>query len=124
MTGRREEQGFALAETMVAAAIMAGMTGLLYQCIAASARATQLVVQRREAVSLAQSALSQATIGVPPAEFQELRGPDGYVAAISISPYNYNARSDGPPLDHIVVTVRRGPEQKPLLRLESLRLKR
>jgi type II secretory pathway pseudopilin PulG len=124
MTAEPREQGFALAETLVAAAIVAGMTALLYQCIASNARATQLVAQSRTAMSLAQSALAQATTSVPPAEFLELRGPDGFVAAISVSPYNDNARSDGPPLEQVVVTVRLQPESKPLLRLESLRLKR
>lgn len=121
---RLQEQGFALTETIVAVAIMAGMTGLLYETIASNARTSQLVEQRRAAISLAQSALAQATISVPPAELQVVQGSNGYVAAISIENYDTNARSGGPPLEHVIVTVSRPPQSAILARLETLRLKK
>ena len=124
MIARRHEQGFALAETLVAAAIMAGMTALLYESIALNARASRLAEQRRAAVVVAQSALALASTSVPPAELQDLPIQHGYVATLDVGAYDTNARSGGPPLEHIVVTVTHPPEAALLARLETLRLKR
>jgi type II secretory pathway pseudopilin PulG len=124
MTARRKEQGFALAETLVAVAILAGMTALLYDSIASNARVSRLAEQRRAAVVVAQSALALATTSVPPRELLDLPTQHGYVATLAVGAYDTNARSGGPPLEHIVVTVTHPPEAALLARLETLRLKR
>jgi general secretion pathway protein I len=57
------EAGFSLVEALVAFAIIAAMTGVLVETIAADAHARLAVQQRRAALLIAQSALDRARGG-------------------------------------------------------------
>lgn len=125
MTSRtRREEGFALAETLVATAIIAAMMGLAYQTIAANAQAARLMAERREAVLIAQSVLAEA-IG-PASDAGQLHG--GRAGSLSwqvaTNPYSTGARAGGPPLEQVTVSIFGERPQAAILTLTTLRLSR
>lgn len=68
MSGRNAEAGFSLIEVLVALAVIAGMSSMLFDSISTHAQAASRTVQKREAVLLARSLLAQASIAPGPGE--------------------------------------------------------
>lgn len=120
----RQEEGFALAETLVAAAIIAAMMGLAYHTIATNAQAARLITERREAVLIAQSVLAEATGSASDAG-RVYGGRAGRLSwQVATSPYSTGARAGGPPLKQVTVSVFGERPQSPILTLTTLRLSR
>lgn len=57
-----EAAGFSLVEVMVAIAVIAGMTGMLFDTIATHARFAEEFRKRREATMIAESLMEQAVV--------------------------------------------------------------
>jgi len=115
------EGGFALAETLVALAVIATMTALFYDSIVVDARATQMAAARRGAALVARSVLDAVSApGATP-----LEGRQGeFVWRAQISSFEQGARDSGPPLELVSVSVTQPPSDRPLVRLQTLRLGR
>ena len=116
-----DERGFGLVETLIATAIIATMAAATFAAIAANARATQLIVDRRTAVMLAQSALDLGMAGI--GNRREAQGQTVGTLAWSLSVEPYRPRTDtAPPIDRVTVTVRQSASGRAILRLSSLKL--
>ena len=123
-TGRPSaEAGHVLAEAMVAVLIVAAMTALFFQTVSARAQEMRQVELRRSATMIASSKLAMAMAGGLsgglPAEGDE----DGLHWAVTISPYDANARSGPVRLEDVLVSV--APltaPGSPLVVLDSLRV--
>jgi type II secretory pathway pseudopilin PulG len=116
--------GFALAETLVAAAIIAIMTGVAFGTLASNAQSMRMIDARRQGLAVAQSALARAEARSPLIP-EETSGEDGaYRWAVTTTAYNDNARSGGPPLMKLSVDVTSGTDRQTLIQLETLRLAR
>jgi type II secretory pathway pseudopilin PulG len=116
--------GFALAETLVAAAIIAIMTGVAFQSIASNAQSMRMIDARRQGLAVAQSALALAEARSPLMSGETSGAEGGYRWIVTTSTYNDNARSDGPPLMLLTVDVTGTADRRPLVHLETLRLAR
>jgi len=110
-----------LAETLVALAVIATMTALFYDSIIVDARATQMAAARRGAALVARSALD--AVSAPGAVALEGRQGD-FVWRAQVSAFAQGARNSGPPLELVVVSVTQAPSDRPLVRLQTLRLGR
>jgi type II secretory pathway pseudopilin PulG len=118
----RTEAGFALVETLIAAAIIATMTGVFFQIIASHAHSVQAMADRRAAAMVARSALD-AAIGDNEGILAR-RGTDSRLQwQVTIDPYEPRAGT-APPLDIVTVTVTVTGARRPVLRLSSLRVGR
>lgn len=126
MTPRaRQEEGFALAETLVAAAIIAAMMGLTYQTVSANAQAARLIAERREAVLVAQSVLAQATGPTSDGGQAAGGGRAGSLSwRVATNPYSTGARAGGLPLEQVTVNVFGKRPHAPVMTLATLRLVR
>ena len=117
----RDERGFGLVETLIATAIIATMAAVTFAAIAANARATRLIVERRAAVMLAKSALDLGMAGI--GNRSEVQGQTAGALTCSLSVEPYQPRTDtAPPLDRITVTMRQAASGRAVLRLSSLKL--
>lgn len=120
-TALRDERGFGLVETLIATAIIATMAAATFAAIAANARTTQLIVDRRAAVMLAKSALEFGMAGV--GNRNEAQGQTVGTLTWSISVEPYQPRTEtAPSLDRVTVTVRQSASRRAVLRLSSLKL--
>lgn len=115
--------GSMLIETLIAAAIVAMMTGAMFVSLAGSAERQRMVVARRQALMVARSELALVGAEVPasPGRVTGLSGP--YAWQIDISPYggDLNASQAGA-LAAVTVTVRHDPRGAALATLHTLRL--
>lgn len=117
------ERGFALAETLVALAIIAGMTSLAYETLSGTAQIGSRMAERRDAVLVAQSVLAEATAaGVGNSGRAGQQGPLDW--RIDIEPFSQGTRQSGPPLERIDVTVFGHGSGRKLASLTTLRLTR
>jgi prepilin-type N-terminal cleavage/methylation domain-containing protein len=119
------ERGFSLVETLIATAVIATMTALVFQGISVNAGTTRMIADRRGAVLVAKSALDMSTVS---------EMADGGVGArtgvsgvfrwrITEQPYP-NSLGTAPTLHLITVTVSRVGVEKPLVQLRTLRIVR
>jgi hypothetical protein len=118
------EAGFALAETLVAALIVAAMMGLTYQSIAANAQAERMIAERREAVMIAQSVLAEASGPASDAGPAQGRRRGKLSWRIASAPYSAGERQGGPPLERVTVNIYGERPNVPILFLDTLRLGR
>ncbi len=113
-----------MAETLVAALIIAGMMAVTFQTIASAAAASRLIGQRSAAMLVAQSALARAD---SEGRFDQAgnSGRSGdYVWHVGVFRYG-NARSDNQySLRQLRVDVRDVRTGRPLATLKTLRLAR
>jgi type II secretory pathway pseudopilin PulG len=119
----RPDSGSMLVETLIAAAIVAAMTGAMFVSLAGSAERQRMVAQRRQALMVARSELALVGAEVParPGRVTGLSGP--YAWQIDISPYGGDLNpSQAGGLAAVTVTVRRDPHGAPLATLHTLRL--
>ena len=114
------QSGFSLVETLIATAIIAGMTMMAFQTISANAQATRLMIDRRAAVLVAKSALDSAIGSTDMAR----TGVSGALQwRLSVEPYQPRANG-APPLDRVTVIVASAQSGRSVLRLSSLRVGR
>lgn len=104
--------GFALVETLIAAAMIAGMLGVVFQVIQTGARQSREVENRRVAILVAQSQM--ASIGAAQnSSFGETRGISrGVHWRIAIKPYRALGAS-AVNLEEVTVTTGIPAENKP-----------
>jgi prepilin-type N-terminal cleavage/methylation domain-containing protein len=120
----RGTAGFSLVETMVALAIIAVMSGLLFETVGTSALFGQGLARRREAILLARSLLDQAAI--PPESGQrgdtgEWRGLTWHVVRRGLQA---GARASGPPIELVRIDIEERATGRRLVGVQTLRLKR
>jgi type II secretory pathway pseudopilin PulG len=114
------EVGFGLVETLIAMAIVAAMTAMVFNTITLNARTIAAVTERRAAGLLATSALDMAIGGTEVAQ----SGQSGALRwRVDVEPYQ-PASSGIPALDLITVTVSPVASNRVVLRLRSLRIGR
>ncbi|MFM9976617.1 MAG: prepilin-type N-terminal cleavage/methylation domain-containing protein [Sphingomonadaceae bacterium] len=114
------EAGFGLVETLIAMAIVAMMTAMVFNTIALNARTMTAVTERRAAALLATSALDAAVGGTGVAE----AGQSGALRwQVAVEPYR-PASDQAPGLDLVTVTVSPVAANRVVLRLRSLRISR
>lgn len=119
----RGASGFALAETLVATAIIAGMLGVTFQTIENGARQARLIEDRRQAMLIAQSQLT-AVGSAQSTRFSETSGlTSGIRWRLSVKPY----RADQPSiarLEQVSVTAGLASDTRDLVVLRTVRVAR
>jgi type II secretory pathway pseudopilin PulG len=117
------EKGFALAETLVATAIIAAMLGVTFQSIESGARQTRMIEDRRQAMLIAQSQLT----AVGSAQSTSLGETSGITSGIrwrlSVQPYRANQQS-GAKLELVSLTAGLEREKRDLVILKTIRVSR
>jgi type II secretory pathway pseudopilin PulG len=120
---RGDEKGFALAETLVATAIIAAMLGVTFQSIESGARQTRMIEDRRQAMLIAQSQLT----AVGSAQSTSLGETSGITSGIrwrlSVQPYRANEQS-GAKLELVSLTAGLEREKRDLVILKTIRVSR
>lgn len=116
--------GFALAEAIVALAIVAAMSALLFEIIATRAAAVRKLEAQREALLIAQSVLATAGNSGPAQAEQESGTEDGFVWKVARASYETEGRAEGVALQQVAVLVSLPGDQLPLVRLSTLRAAR
>ena len=117
------EAGHVLAEAMVAVLIVAAMTALFFQTVAAKAQATRQVELRRSATMVASSRLAMAMAGGLSGGLPTEGEETGLHWSVTISPYEANARSGPVRLEQVRVSVApQAAPGNPLVVLDSLRV--
>ena len=119
----RDQSGFSLIETLIAAAIIAGMLAVTFQTIQTNARAGQMIEDRRLATLVAQTqidAIGASTTG----NFGETRGTTSAIDwRIVAAPY-VPAQPSGGGIKLDLIAVSAGPHGHELVTLKTLRLAR
>lgn len=119
----RSEAGFSLVETLIATAIVATMTAMVFGTIAINARTARTISERRAAVLVAKSVLDLAIAAGknPQVGHSGTSGPFQWAFAIEA----YKPGGDGAPsLDLVTVKVQRAGSLRQVLQLRSLRISR
>lgn len=120
---RRRTQGSILIETLVAAAILSLMLGLVYRAMADGAVSATQLAERRNALLLAQSQLAQAGSALPLQPGDTEGRSDDLLWKLSVAPYeDIRATSNAGRLQQITVTVSKPGNPAPLAQLSTLRL--
>ena len=120
---RDNESGFALAETLVATAIIAAMLGVTFQSIEAGARQTRQIEDRRKAMLVAQSQLT-AVGSAQSTSFGETSGlTSGIRWRLSVQLYRANEPS-GARLETVSVTAGLASDKRDLVILNTIRVAR
>lgn len=118
-----QEKGFALAETLIATAIIAAMLGVTFQSIETGARQTRQLEERRQAMLVAQSQLT-AVGAAQSTSFGETSGlTSGIRWRLSIRPYLANEPS-GARLEEVTITAGLASDRRDLVTLRSIRVAR
>jgi type II secretory pathway pseudopilin PulG len=121
-TARKSRQGgFALVETLIAAAIIAGMLAAVFQVIQTGAQQNRSVEQRRLAILTAQSQL--AAVGASENNrLGESRGVSNQISwRISITPRG-RSRTSTARLEDVTVTTGIAGEERALFVLRTIRV--
>ena len=119
---RRADAGFALVETLIAAAILCTRLAAYLQSAASGAATERMIADRREATLIARSALEAAgTVGAD-AQLTQGGANDRYRWTVSVAPYG--DATGGPGLQVARVVVLDRATGRPLVRLATLRLSR
>ncbi len=123
MIRQTNENGFALAETLVSAAIIAAMLGVTFQSITISAQQSRMIEQRRLALLVAQSQIAVSD-AVTSTSFGEARGVTvGINWRVSVTPYQ-GATPSSVPIELVTVSAGNGTGGASLITLKTLRIAR
>lgn len=122
MTARASEAGFSLVETLVALAVIAGMSAMLFESISAHALAADRTAQKREAILLARSLLAQAGISAGPVELADNGRWRDLSWRFTRRPVGGGARDSAAALQQVRVDVLDRKSGRRLVRVETLRL--
>ncbi len=122
MNHPRSELGYALIESMVALALFAAMTGLLFQVIQTTATARQHLADVRQASLIAQSRLTELQARQAGMRMQ---GRDGaFQWRAEIQPYQVGIKDNSVGLEQISITVIQAASGMEITTVKSLRLAR
>lgn len=124
MTVGAPEAGFSLIETLVALAVIAGMSALLFDSISANALFARNLAKRREAVLLAQSLLAQATISGGAVQLADKGDIGALTWRITRVSRSGGARDSALPLYEVRVVVADRSTARDLTSVQTLRLGR
>jgi type II secretory pathway pseudopilin PulG len=120
---KQSNSGFALAETLVAAAIIAAMLGVTFQSIEAGARQTRLVEDQRQAMLVAQSQLT-AVGSAQSTSFGETTGlTSGIRWRLSVKPFRADQPS-GARLEEVTIIAGLASDRRDLVILKTIRVAR
>lgn len=123
MSVQSHEKGFALAETLVATAIIAAMLGVTFQSIETGARQARQLEERRQAMLVAQSQLT-AVGAAQSTSFGETSGLTSSIRwRLSVRPYRANEPS-GVRLEEVSITAGLASDRRDLVSLKSIRVAR
>lgn len=121
---RYNEKGFALVDAMVALAIFAVMSALLFQTVSSTVLAKRHIVESRRAILIAQSRLAEIQ---DQDSFNALQdgGRDGnYIWQTSIDRFSGTATDNSRGLETVSVAVTSSTTGRVIVTLKSLRLAR
>lgn len=124
MTRASSEAGFSLVETLVALTVIAGMAGLLFDTIAANARAARQLEQKRAAILLAHSLLAQAALPPGAGELAPEGSAQGLGWRFTHRAFGSGARSVGVPLEEVRIDILDRTSGRRLTSVRTLRLVR
>lgn len=117
----RNEDGFSLVETLIAALIIAGMLGVVFQVIENGARQSRTLENRRLAILVAQSQLS-AIEAIENTSFGEMQGETSGVRwRVEVSPRPSSIASTVK-LEDVVVTTAMSDDDRDLFVLRTVRI--
>lgn len=120
----KAEDGFSLVEVLVSLAVIAVMTGLLFDTLTRNLRIGQEMARRREAVLLAQSLLAEAGVPPPGTGLKDV-GRRGVLAwRIDRRTERENARDTRPRLQELRIQVSDADSGRLLTSVSTLRLTR
>ena len=122
MRPREGSAGFTLVETLIALAIIAAALGGTLQVVAAQARTTRAVDDRRMAMLVAQSQLAAIAAAADSGQFTARGRTSGVAWRVDIAPYQTSYTY--PRVELITVAAGAGSAGRPLVTLHSLRLAR
>lgn len=123
MRASDDDRGFALAETLVAAAIIAGMLGVTFQTIENGARQARLIEDRRQAMLVAQSQLT-AVGSAQSTSFGETSGlTSGIRWRLMVQPFRADEPS-GARLEQVSVAAGLAGDKRDLVVLRTIRVAR
>lgn len=120
----RKEQGFALVDAMVALAIFAVMTGLLFQTVSSNAMAKRHVVQSRRAILIAQSRLAELQDQDSFNALQAGGRDSNFVWRTQVDRFAQAATDNSHGLETVSVAVTDSATGRVIVTLSSLRLSR
>ncbi|MEP9360943.1 type II secretion system protein [Sphingomonas sp. KR3-1] len=123
MRGQASE-GFSLVETLVALAVIAMMSGLLFDSIGTNAHLAQTVAARREAMLLAQSLLAATTAPSDSRAVADSGSSRNLSWRISRLPRGGGALDSGIPLEEVRIDVADRATGRRLASVRTLRLAR
>lgn len=119
----RQDQGFLLVEALVALAIIATMSTLVFLTIAQTSQSATLVIERRRALLLARSVLAAATVDSPAPPIAD-EGVDGPLAW-RVRGEDYRAEAAGDlRLRQVTVTISERGRGRTLASLTGLQVRR
>jgi prepilin-type N-terminal cleavage/methylation domain-containing protein len=116
--------GFSLVETLVALAVIAAMTAMLFDTLSANALLAQRLAHRREAVMLARSLLDQAVLPGAGGVRADNGQWQGLAWQVNRRPIEAGARASGPPLEQVQIVVAEAASGHRLATARTLRLRR
>lgn len=124
MSRLQPEAGFSLVETLVSLAVIAGMSGVLFEAIGTNARAARQVAQKREAILLARSLLAHAVVPPGTGELADAGQSGGFSWRFSRHGVGGGARDSGVPLQEVRIHVFDRETGRQLVDVRTLRLER
>ncbi len=117
--GHDSEKGFALAEALVALAIFATMTGLLFESVVSSISLRQHISEKKMAVMIARSAIDQIEGDNRPLA----TGRSGNLSwSAEVSRYSNGDAFGGGRLEQVTVSVSNRQSGRVVLRVKSLKV--
>jgi general secretion pathway protein I len=121
---RARDAGFSLIEVLVALAVVALMTAVLFETLTRNVRFAQDLGRRREAVLLAQSLLAETGVPPPGTGLQDEGRRGVLVWRIERRTQPGSARDGRPPLQDVRIDVRDADTGRMLTSVATLRLVR
>jgi len=118
----QSEGGYAIAEALIALAIIALMTGLVFQAITQLGSTTIQTGERRHAYLLARSIMAGATVSTQGAPMPPTGSDNGFAWRITFAPYRSELGS-ALALEQVSVMVSDETTGRPLAKLDSLKIK-
>ena len=119
---RQSESGYAIAEALIALAIIALMTALVFQAITQLGSTTIQTGERRHAYLLARSVMAGATVSTQGEPMPPTGSDNGFAWRVTFAPYRTEMGS-ALALEQVSVVVSDETTGRPLARLDSLKIK-
>lgn len=117
------DAGFSLVETLVSLAVIAAMSGLLFDTLGTNARFASNIAKRREAILLAQSMLAAATAPTI-ADMSDTGNVHGLTWRVTRAARRDGQGGAGVPLQEVRVVVADAATGRSLADVRTLRLTR